>query len=427
MREMGGGNAIVGAGSAARSCPSCAARVNAIVVGSEVRMRRRRSGMGSRGTSHRSLPAFAAAGPLAKLLSRTSPDASLRLSRRPARRFRQNPTATLPPQRDAPAPPSSTPSPSPTPTEQQPLPTSPELAVPSKSGAPLASLLVLNGVTLIWGTQHAVMKGALSSGASPSTLSLLRFALAASVALAPVVLRGKTLASMRAAAPAGLQLGAWMFAGYAAQAVGLEYTTAARSGFLVYLNVKLVPVFAKLVYGRQVSAATWGSAALALAGTALLTYDGSPPNIGDAWSVAAAAASAMYILRMEGAADEAGGDAAALNAVTLVTVAVLCAGWYVVGGGGGGMDGITGTTIGAVVYLGVIATTLSNWLQAVGQKGVKAEVAAVIFAMDPVFGALVSYVALGERFGAQGWVGMGLIATAAAFSSFTAGREGKEA
>jgi drug/metabolite transporter (DMT)-like permease len=43
------------------------------------------------------------------------------------------------------------------------------------------------------------------------------------------------------------------WAGYALQAVGLQYTSASRSGFLLYLNVKLVPLFAFILLGRKVT------------------------------------------------------------------------------------------------------------------------------------------------------------------------------
>lgn len=77
----------------------------------------------------------------------------------------------------------------------------------------------------------------------------------------------------------------------------------------MYLNVKLVPVFALLLFGRPVAMSSWLSAAAALLGTSLVLGDragGLPPNIGDALSLAAAAASAMFILRLETFAHESG-------------------------------------------------------------------------------------------------------------------------
>ena len=42
-----------------------------------------------------------------------------------------------------------------------------------------------------------------------------------------------------------------------------------------------------------------GGRTIAVLGTGLLTYDGNPPNAGDAWSLAAALSSAFFILRLE--------------------------------------------------------------------------------------------------------------------------------
>ena len=66
---------------------------------------------------------------------------------------------------------------------------------------------------------------------------------------------------------AGAELGLWMFLGFAFQSIGLLFTTASRSAFLLYLNVKLVPIFSAVLFGRAVPGLTWASAAVALFGT----------------------------------------------------------------------------------------------------------------------------------------------------------------
>jgi hypothetical protein len=156
----------------------------------------------------------------------------------------------------------------------------------------------------LWGTQHAVIKQAMQAGAdgaaaSPAELSLARFGVAAAAFALPALLSRDRPSASGGVWLAGAELGVWTFAGYAMQAVGLRYTSASRSAFLLYLNVKLVPVFAGALYGRAIAPATWAAASIALLGTVLLGYDGAPLNAGDAWSVAAAAASALFILRLE--------------------------------------------------------------------------------------------------------------------------------
>merc|ERR1711982_55682 len=104
----------------------------------------------------------------------------------------------------------------------------------------------------------------------------------------------------------GVELGIWMFLGYTFQAIGLQYTTAQKSGFLLYLNVKFVPFFAYLLIRRKITLPTWLCALTAVIGTYCLAYESSNGidslnniNVGDIWSLAAAAASAMFILRLE--------------------------------------------------------------------------------------------------------------------------------
>lgn len=303
--------------------------------------------------------------------------------------------------------------------DSRPPTSSPEPSAPLSM--PL-SLALLNVTAVLWGTQHAVIKFALSD-ISPSTLNAARFAIAAM--LSAPGLRGVRMPAVRR----GAELSAYLFAGYALQSAALLTTSASRSAFLLYLNVKLVPLAARLLYGRRIAPATWASAAVALAGTALLTYDGSPPAVGDLFSVAAAAASALFILRTEAATADIDVSPAALNATTLAGVAVLTAVWS---GGAAFVDMIqhggaavaahtfalpSGQSAAAVAYLAIVTTAICNYIQAVGQRGVSAERAAIVFAMDPVYGAFFAYLLLGETLGPQGFAGALLIFGAAALSA----------
>ena len=211
-----------------------------------------------------------------------------------------------------------------------------------------------------------------------------------------------------------------------------QYTTAQRSGFLLYLNVKFVPFFARILFGREISIPTWISAAVAVLGTALLSWEGSSLdlNVGDLWSIAAAATSAMFILRLE-AASAAVADSGALNAACLWVVSIASLLWTL---GQGILE--TSTVMETIphvwdnvlftmkthpvelVYLSGITTALANYIQTRAQRSVSAERASVIYAMDPVYGAMFSYWLLGERLTTTGIVGASLITIAAATNAF---------
>ena len=303
------------------------------------------------------------------------------------------------------------------------------------------------------GTQHAVIKLAVDTVDSPAVLNFARFFIAALLCAPQLPSSREPLTPLRCAEEdkvsgdslqqrresafatwrAGLELGIWMFLGYAFQAVGLETTSASRSCFLLYLNVKLVPIFSSIFLDREIPFPTWVSAATALLGTALVANDGSPPVIGDAWSFAAAVASAIFILRLEALAPKY--DPRELNATSLASVAVLCACWFFFGAllHTAGSDvapeinqllaasshvfaetkDLLITSGPAVLYLSVVTTALCNWLQTIGQTRVGAEQAALIYALDPVWGALFARILCGDELGAQGITGGALIVAAA--------------
>mmetsp|Transcript_17858 Transcript_17858/g.23529 ORF Transcript_17858/g.23529 Transcript_17858/m.23529 type:complete len:440 (-) Transcript_17858:288-1607(-) len=320
-----------------------------------------------------------------------------------------------------------------------------------------AAYVLLNSIAVIWGTQHAVIKSVVDSGADPALVNFSRFAIATAI-LTPWIpgldmivappekkepfgrteedsslpssdtLRSKPSFSDKQGTIkeqwiAGLELGLWMFLGYGFQAIGLQYTAASRSAFLLYLNVKFVPFFAWILLGRHIPAETWISAFIAFGGTALLcTGDNVPLNIGDAWSLAAAAASAMFILRLEKYANTC--SPLQLNSANLLIVTFLCGIWTSLEPSGGFRDiqslFANVSTLLPLLYLGLVTTAFTNLAQTIGQKKVPAEKAAIIYAADPVYGAFFAWLLLGETLSLQGWIGAILILGAAVYSNVTA-------
>jgi drug/metabolite transporter (DMT)-like permease len=63
----------------------------------------------------------------------------------------------------------------------------------------------------------------------------------------------------------------------------------------------------------------------------------------------------------------------------------------------------------ALLYLGVCATAGMLLLQAVAQRNVPADKAAVIFAMEPVFAALFGWIWLDELLGWRGIAGGAMV------------------
>ena len=147
----------------------------------------------------------------------------------------------------------------------------------------LPALLALNAVTVIWGSQHAIVKTlvwASSASNAPITLiNSLRFTLAAVTTATLSACRacraramGRTRATRFAEAPhtgllrAAAELALWLVAGFTLQLVGLQWTSASRSAFLLYLNAVLVPFIACLMGDRNIGLRTWVTAFAAVSG-----------------------------------------------------------------------------------------------------------------------------------------------------------------
>jgi len=73
--------------------------------------------------------------------------------------------------------------------------------------------------------------------------------------------------------------------------------------------------------------------------------------------------------------------------------------------------GLINNQLPTLVYLGVITTGFTGWLQTIGQRSVSATTASVIYALDPLWGCLFAFLWLDEKLGLQGLAGCAVLAT----------------
>ncbi|MGK0619001.1 DMT family transporter [Meiothermus cerbereus] len=267
----------------------------------------------------------------------------------------------------------------------------------------LLGLIYLNLATLFWGSTFVLVKDSLES-LEPGQINFVRFAIATLV-FVPFLFRRDPRLWV-----AGLELGGVLFVAYLTQTVGLQHTTASRSAFITTLYVVALPMLLG-VLGQRLGWPIWSSAGLAILGVGLLSYDGSPLNLGDAWTLGTALSYAVYIWRLEHFAQRF--STLALTGVQMLTVALLSLVWMF---WEGPVWNAAGFPYFSLLYLGLVASALCIWLQALGQRLVPAPQAAVIFTLEPVYAVAFAYVLLGERLGLQGLVGAGLIIAATLIS-----------
>lgn len=263
-------------------------------------------------------------------------------------------------------------------------------------------------VCLVWGTSFTVIKQALEY-TSPLMLLGVRFT------VATLFIAGSLRGLTRTQALGGLVLGGFFWAGFVFQTFGLEHTTPARSAFLTILSTPLVPVLQFLLHRTVPRAPTLAAIGLAVAGTWLLTgpAGGGGLNRGDLLTIGCAVlftgqivAAGHYAARipLDRLLALELGSCAALSLLTapLLETPRLLPTWPFV----------------ALMAFLALTGLWSFRTQLRVQQVLSPTHTALVFALEPVFAAITSYLVLGERLGPIQLAGGALILAAVAAPAF---------
>lgn len=262
-------------------------------------------------------------------------------------------------------------------------------------------VLILLQVTVVWGTTFPLLKSA-AADLGGVEISAFRF-LVAAVCMAPFLLRAPRRAWID-----GALLGVLALASYVAQAYGLQFISSNRSAFLTSLNVLMVPLLG-LAFGGRVTWTVMAAGAMACVGIGLMSWEGGGNLAGDAATIVCALAYALYVIVLS--QRSARHEATHLVATQIVVMAVLGTAWMLLQSPDtlATLPARVSPHMGTLFYLGAVATAGMLFLQAVGQRRVTAEKAALIFAMEPVFAALFGWIWLGELLGWRGISGGAIV------------------
>lgn len=245
-------------------------------------------------------------------------------------------------------------------------------------------------VTVIWGGGFVASDMALQS-MKPFQIMTIRFLLA-SVLMGLISIRslkGMTRAEVRA----GVLMGIALFAAFALQIIGLQYTTPSKNAFLTALNVVIVPFIAFIILKKKVGARGIIGAVMSVAGVALLSLNENfTLGLGDSLTLLCAVGFAFQIFLTGEFVKKY--RATVLNFVQMATAFVLSFVSLFCFGETDFQVSQTGWL--SVLYLGVISTTVCYLLQTASQKYVDETKAAIILSMESVFGTLFSLIILHE-------------------------------
>jgi drug/metabolite transporter (DMT)-like permease len=204
---------------------------------------------------------------------------------------------------------------------------------------------------------------------------------------------------------APLLMGLALFAGYSLQTFGLRLTTPAKAGFITGLSVVIVPVVSTLLLRQRLSRGVWLGVGLAAAGLALLSLQADlSVNPGDVLVLGCALAFACQILLTGRFAPSY--DPLLLTFGQIVVVAFLAgiAAWTLES-----PPMPPGTVVFAAAFTGILATSLAFGIQTMAQRFTSPTRTALIFATEPVFAALFSFLLIGEVLGLRQLAGCALI------------------
>lgn len=248
-------------------------------------------------------------------------------------------------------------------------------------------------VCLVWGATFVLVKEALDD---ISTLLFLaaRFAMAAT-ALALVFLAPMRRAQNKAhAVRGGTIAGVLLFAGYVLQTFGLKLTTASKAAFITALYIPLVPVFSALIHRKAPQTAETLGVVLAAIGMGLLTAHRNllEVSLGDVLVAGCAVAFALHIVALGHFAKAA--DTGTLAVTQIATCAVLAGAlfWWA--------EPVrvrwSARVWIALAVTSLLATALAFSLQTWAQRFSSPTRTALVFAMEPVFAWVTSWLVAGE-------------------------------
>ena len=267
-------------------------------------------------------------------------------------------------------------------------------------------LLILT--TILWGTTFIITK--IVTKEVPIFLYLgLRYVIAL-IGFAPLTIRFIKKINKKILIY-GIVSGIIYYFAIVTQTYGLQTTSASKVGFITGLNAVMVPFIVWIFFRKSIDKRIWIAAGLSVIGMALLLLEGlNGVLIGDLLVTICAVFCALFIVYNEKYVKLI--DISTYTVVQLIVLTVLCFSSSLILQESYDLSEVS---FGLwdfyliMLYMGLVATTLTFLFQNYGQRHQDASQAAIIFALEPVFAALFAYLIGNEILSWQAWIGCSLI------------------
>ncbi len=246
-------------------------------------------------------------------------------------------------------------------------------------------------VTIIWGGGFVASDIALESMTTLQIMTI-RFFIAAVIMTIIAFKKIKNITKQELLC--GVLLGAFLFAAFFIQTFALQFTTPSKNAFLTATNVVFVPFIVYIFTKKKASAQNIIGAGLAIVGAGVLSLQSDfSLGFGDSLTLVCAICFAFHIFLTGRYVDEI--RPAVLNFLQMATAFALSF-IGLLASGEASTIAPSQNSLMAVLYLGLISTAVSYFLQTISQKYVDETKTAIILSSEAVFGMLFSVILLSE-------------------------------
>lgn len=258
--------------------------------------------------------------------------------------------------------------------------------------------LALILATLIWGLTFPFVRIVVAE-INPVVLNFWRGAIATVIFALFVFRTKKQRQQFFTILPAGLLLGLFFYISYLTQSAGLKTIPSGRSAFITNLSVVIVPLLSPLFKNGYPTRNDIISSCVACIGLILLTNPLSQDGIcfGDFLTVLSAFGFSIqiHLMQIYMKKYKTYGMISFMQVFFIFIFSVLCLP-LAIQNGTLTMFPVSMPAIGSLLFLAIIATVATIWLQARYQYETTAERAAVIYVLEPVFATIFGFFILHE-------------------------------
>jgi len=183
------------------------------------------------------------------------------------------------------------------------------------------------------------------------------------------------------------------------QTLSLEYTTASNSAFITAFFVVAVPIIERLFYKKTIKAKFYLAVGIAVIGLYCISFGFSLPeqfNHGDSLALLSAILYGFYIVFLEKLVSRFSEGTIMFFSFGLLAFFAIITGYF---------DGTFSVCpdfnfISAFNLLGVsiLGSVIPYLLMAKGQRVVTAQLASLVYNLEPIFATLLAFIFIGEAF-----------------------------